>query len=112
MSVQKPIGLFYQTISNGSLEGFQKVRTSSRVKNFFLLMISLGYKVGFVSPIYEYNSSSPTIVELLTYWIAASARVVGTYHLPKVCLFTECWDNILTTSMVLEGARACYLPYS
>ena len=37
MSVQKLIGLFYQTISNGSLEGFQKVRTSSRVKIFVFI---------------------------------------------------------------------------
>jgi len=40
--------------------------------------------MGFVSPIYQYNNPSPTIIELLTYWIASSARLVGTYNLPKV----------------------------
>ncbi|KAF8798001.1 hypothetical protein BYT27DRAFT_7265133 [Phlegmacium glaucopus] len=45
---------------------------------------SKSYKVGFVSPIYKHDSSSPTIVELLAYWIASSARLPGTCNLPKV----------------------------
>ena len=49
--------------------------------------------MGFVSPIYEYNNPSPTIVELLTYWIASSTQ--DTYTLPKVCSFAERWATIV-----------------
>ena len=76
---------------------------------------SVGYKVGFVSPIYQYNNPSPTIVELLTYWIASSAHLVGTYKLPKVSSALGNVSFIDKNSYIIlvsKGARACYVRYS
>ena len=70
--------------------------------------------MGFVSPIYQYNNPSPTIVELLTYWIASSARLVGTHKLPKVgsALGNVSFIDKILIVLVSKGARACYVRYS
>ncbi|KAF5365751.1 hypothetical protein D9758_003303 [Tetrapyrgos nigripes] len=46
-------------------------------------MFTQGWTAAFVTKVYEYNSFEPTIVELLTFWIA-SAMGISTFQCPKV----------------------------
>jgi hypothetical protein len=53
-----------------------------------------GWTSAFVTRVYEYNSFEPTIIELLTFWIAAAMGIASTFQCPKVC---EDFDAIRQT---------------
>lgn len=48
-----------------------------------------GWTGVFFSPIYDFDSSDPSIAECLTFWIASAMRITRTLVLPKVCNGTE-----------------------
>jgi len=45
-----------------------------------------GMKTAFVSQVYSYMSDSPTILQLLVYWLASSSNgtIEGTFDIPQV----------------------------
>ncbi|KAJ7614780.1 hypothetical protein FB45DRAFT_936050 [Roridomyces roridus] len=47
-------------------------------------VFSEGWTIGFVSRVYPFNSSTPTILELLTFWTACAMRLPGWQSQPKV----------------------------
>ncbi|KIK59898.1 hypothetical protein GYMLUDRAFT_44383 [Collybiopsis luxurians FD-317 M1] len=48
-------------------------------------MFSTGWTAAFISGVYEYSASSPTIAECLTFWIASAMRIARVLQYPKVC---------------------------
>jgi hypothetical protein len=50
------------------------------------LMQVSGMKTAFVSQVYSYMNDSPTILQLLVYWLASSSdgAIQGTFDIPQV----------------------------
>jgi len=79
-------GLYSHHITNGSLVPFLRVSFLSKSR---LTLVShsfmIGWSVGFTTPVYEWNSSSPTIIELLAFWTACAMNLTEDSPIPKVC---------------------------
>ncbi|KAJ6547537.1 hypothetical protein B0H19DRAFT_1166187 [Mycena capillaripes] len=47
-------------------------------------VFSAGWTAAFVTPVYNFDASTPTIIEWLTFWVASAMRLKGWRAIPKV----------------------------
>lgn len=80
-----------------------------------LIVLRSGYTIGYTTPPFEYSSSEPTIVELLTYWVAMALTPDSKYGICKqVCgepPFVPCSRPCTVYDILPAGGKPAFALY-
>ena len=67
--------------------------------------LSIGRSKGFITSVKAYDTSSPTILELLTFWFASAMQISGGWKTPEVSAPTagQCFEAMNFVADVITG---------
>ena len=74
------------------------------------LIVFSGWTTAFVSPVFNYDSETPTVMECLTFWLASASQAPGSKAIPKVCGESEqaglFWSPTTVYDVMDQGTEA------
>lgn len=68
-------------------------------------LFRLGWTRGFATPVFQYNSTSPNILEGLIFWISSAMGLADGWHIPEVS--EDCYVSFDYPCTIYDAMGTC-----